>query len=783
MFVVVHTQSASTRPDDHRQPGRLAPSTTAARPSRTTSNTGRPRYGSSTPDGSTNGSGSDQPVSATPGGLSPDTDYHVRLVADAPTGPVYGEDVAFHTARPGSLPGLPPGLDFTWSPRADVLVAGAPLGGVQFQATPGAGVDYQWSFDSPPGQRLRPRPVGLGRHAAPRLHRRRRPRHRRGRTAPTASAGACTPCGCGPRRPTAPRSRSRTTWSSSPNAPPLVDFTVGGAQNANQPTALTPTGQRPGRAHASPTTSTTSSGASTRRRAPTRRGPAVDLICRPTARGATRRTAAAPGPWFSQGNGHQAVVNFFQRGLAVHGLPELSTLNIDALPQTAPDGSPLTGGLRVLDGQGLFTVYHDLRVAYLYDNATLLQQTSFAHDAGEATGAQLKSGAPLTAAHAQLRPSSTRDQADRLQLDDRNRPTLACACSTCSMGMSSQWRQVTLTAVDTAGVRTLRHPLGAATAGARAGPARELHRRERSGGLTVGRRRTIHLAARALSRRTPRSSTTADHGRRWPSTPAAPRTPGKDRLLHARGRPATGVPEPRTATPSSTTVGSRSSTRSTRPSMATGRGVLRPALRGRRRLGLAAGRTGKLAAWAPTRATSWTSASAAAGAPGPESPLTQTGLPTLGEKLCPGPVTTLRRRRRRPGLRPRNVFPSVFMAQSGVAARPPVRPHDSVSLPPPRGRAMGYEFATTALVTTDPSKLRFRIPVKGTYSVTVAAYNDAGLGAIQRTDNFVIDSRTKARAIPWPGRLKLGGPRRSDSAATAPRWAAPTATASGPQAT
>jgi hypothetical protein len=109
-------------------------------------------YGSSTPEATTDGSGADQSVQTTLQGLTPDADYHVRLVADAPSGHIFGEDIAFHTARPGPQPGLPPGLDFTWAPRAEVLVAGAPANGVQFLATPGPGVTYQWAFDLPAGQ-------------------------------------------------------------------------------------------------------------------------------------------------------------------------------------------------------------------------------------------------------------------------------------------------------------------------------------------------------------------------------------------------------------------------------------------------------------------------------------------------------------------------------------------------------------------------------------------------------------------------------------------------------
>ena len=133
-------------------PSRSAPSTTVVRLCRITSSTGRappmaraPRMRRATGAGPTSGHGDAQ-------GLTPDTDYHVRLVASAPSGPVFGEDVAFHTAQVGPAPGLPPGLDFTWAPRADVLVAGAPAGGVQFQATPGPGVSYH-------GRSTRPRAV------------------------------------------------------------------------------------------------------------------------------------------------------------------------------------------------------------------------------------------------------------------------------------------------------------------------------------------------------------------------------------------------------------------------------------------------------------------------------------------------------------------------------------------------------------------------------------------------------------------------------------------------
>ena len=239
VFVVVHTQGVDQV------------TTTGARAFGTVNDGGTavsyhfqygpsPTYGSSTPAGSSTGSGSDQAVSAALGGLSPDTDYHVRLVADAPAGPVYGEDIAFHTARPGALPGLPRDWTSPGRPRADVLVAGAPIGGIQFLATPGAGVDYQWSFDSPPGSGFAPDPAASGDS----------PRHTF--TADGAhDTGAVDGANGERRRLYTVRLRATAANGASvevahdlvvvPNAPPLVDFTVDGAQNVNQPTVLTPT--------------------------------------------------------------------------------------------------------------------------------------------------------------------------------------------------------------------------------------------------------------------------------------------------------------------------------------------------------------------------------------------------------------------------------------------------------------------------------------------------------------------------------------------------------------
>lgn len=714
-------------------------------------------YGSRTPSGTTSGSATDQAVSAALAGLAPDTDYHVRLVADAPTGPVFGEDVAFHTARPGALPGLPPGLDFTWSPRADVLVAGAPLGGIRFLATPGAGVSYQWSFDSPPGAGFAPDPAASGDS----------PRHTF-----TADGAHDTDKAQGAdgsrRRLYTVRLRATAASGASvevahdlvvvPNAPPLVDFTMDGAQNANAPTLLTPTVSDPAGSrvanhidHIEWTLDTPSAAHPL--------GTAVDLICRPDGSGCrSAKDGGVPGPWFSQGDGHQAVVNFFQRGLAVHRLPELSTLNIDALPQTAADGTPLTGGLQVVDGTGLFTVFHDLRVAYLYDNATLLQQTSFAQDAGEATGAQLKSGASLS-----TNVTTSFARSPRLIKPIAYSPNLKSADPRLRLvnvldGHELQWRQVTLTAVDTAGVRTsvtrsvpLR-PVSAPDLRARFVDASAQVVPIRRRRPVPGAAARAHAAADIQTITHP--LTTNDvlafdaSGTSDPSGKIAYYTleVGKQQGCRAPdNRPQrgyAGLPVFNSVDPP--VDGYRPGEFFGRPSDA-GAG-----------LGLVSGRTGNLASVAANPRNILNVGFGSGKALQARSAADQTGLPTLGEKLLRGPLIHPCAGGGPDGaFAHRNVFPSVFMVRSGQAARPPYG-HLTGQLPTPRGLASQYEFATTALVTSDPSKLRFRIPVADTYSVTVAAYNEAGLGAIQRTDNIVIQNATSA-CDSVAGRVKLGG--------------------------
>jgi hypothetical protein len=697
-------------------------------------------YGSTTPDVMSDGSGTDTAVQATLAGLSPDTDYHVRLVADGPLGPVAGEDILFHTATQGTLPGLPPGLDFTWSPKADVLVAGAPAGGVQFQATQGPGVSYQWSFDSAPAGGFVADPGVAG--DAP----------RRAFTADGAHDTNNVQGADGSRRRLyTVRLRATAANGASvvishdlivtPNTPPQVDFTVRGPQYVNGPTQFTPFVSEP----VGPRVANHIDHIEWQFDSPTAAHPAgdpsaTDLICAPDGSACHPPGGGTPGQWFNQGDGHQAVVNFFQRGLAAHGLPVLSTLNMNALPQTAPDGSPLTGGLRVLDGRGPFTVYHDLRVAYLYDNATLLQQSSFALDAGEATGAQLKSGVPLAGdVTSSVRgPRTIKVVPYSTSVSAINPSRLALAALA---GRQLDWRHVTLTAVDTAGVRT---------SVTRSVPLRpvlppELRAKfvddSAPSTIRIGRRRA-HLAADSQVLDHPLTtkdvlafdaSGTVDPGGRIAyytlevGQPQGCREPDPHAQQRYRGLPVFNSINPPVDGYRPGEFFGRPAAAGAGPGLAVGRAgdLITTFANPRNILNVGFGSSGRLRANAAADASS---------------------LPTLGAKLAAGPVVHSCSGgagsyffHQSDSFAARNVFPSVFMTRQGAAARPPVgrrvrRATES------RSRRGSLSYPTTALVTTNPADLRFRIPNPGTYSITVAAYNEAGLGAVQRTDGFRIQS-------------------------------------------
>jgi hypothetical protein len=690
-------------------------------------------YGSHTPDLATTGAGGATPVQLTLGGLTPGTDYHARVVADGPEGPVNGEDVTFHTApADAAAPGLPAGLDFTWSPRADVQIAGAPVGGLQFQATPGPGVAYAWDFDFHDGAGFQPDPTASGDA----------PRH--GFTADGAhDSDRVTGADGQRRRLYTVRLRASAANGASaeivhdlvvmPDSPPKVDFTTRRADTGvNHPVTFTPVVTDP------------DEGPRTADRIdhlewdfdPPAAGGQADLIC--AADGTSCRlpdSATAPGPWFSTGDGHQAVVNFFARGLAAHGLTPLAAIDLNQLPETADNGRPLAGAIGVRSwSSATYWIEHDPRLAYLYDNATLLQQSTFDLDAGEATGAQLGARAVLRRA-----PSPT---AAKIQ---------GIAYAQLLAGSFLQWRGVTLTAIDTAGARTsVTHSVPLVPDQAPKLKAQFVNRDPNAttvGVFRPGQRVKVPIAAGARTRHGAHAAETTTQKIAYPLTTAdelafdagASSDPDGSIAYYTLevGKPLdeAGVCTPKKPPPA---VGGNGPISLDNPVDGYGPAEFFPAaaVGGAgpiAKIGLPGSLPGVVANPRGLQTAGFQAAVARAAATRARGlRATPSGLPTLGTLLGPSPLvhpcvpyTT------------RNVIPSSFKVRGGTAAARPllrsVRPPSALLTP-----RKDLEFDTTALVTRDPADLRFRIPVAGKYSVAVSAYDDAGLGATQRTDGFEI---------------------------------------------
>jgi hypothetical protein len=70
------------------------------------------------------------------------------------------------------------------------------------------------------------------------------------------------------------------------------------------------------------------------------------------------------------------------------------------------------------------------------------------------------------------------------------------------------------------------------------------------------------------------------------------------------------------------------------------------------------------------------------------------------------------------------------------------RGHQSAAQGPVTNPSSG--IANPVLITTNPNDLDFELPHPGTYSVSVAAYNEAGLGAVTRIDGLVAEPGRKA---------------------------------------
>jgi len=680
-------------------------------------------YGQRTADLTAPGAGGAAPVEAILNGLAADTAYHVRVVAVGPTGAVAGQDVTFRTALPDATApaSLPADLDFTWSPRADVQIAGAPAGGLQFSATPVPGLEYAWDFDHRPERGFQPDATVRGDA----------PRH-----AFTADGAHDTDRADGSDglrrrvyvvrlRATAPDGRSAEVSHElvvMPNQAPLVDFTL---RRANAGVS-TPVGLRV--AVSDPDEGDRTADRITRLEWDLDTAldghpgdpDEIDLVCAPDGSACRLPDGGTPGPWFSIGPDGDATVDFHRRALAAHGLSPLGDIDLDALPATGPDGAPFSGSLKVRNWATVpFYVRHDPRVAYLYDTATLLQQSSFNRDAGEATGAQLKAG------------SRTRQAPGRIKL--------GLEAGSGILPRYLRWRQVTLTAVDSAGARSSitrsvplhadqppklearfvnRDPSGATPQQLRPLEAGSIRPRQAG-----GTKQKLDFPLTIADELAYDASSTADPDGRIAWYTLEVGTPFKERGTCERAGDPEVLVDPglfKIPAPGELRPGQFFA-----PVIRGGTGPARPL-----------GPVGSLPLKAPNRRAAEISQAKV--------------LPTLAQLLADQPFT-------HPCVpfSSRNVVPTTFKVRATPAARPATR-QAAIAGDLLRPGA-GLEFDTTALVTRDARQLRFRIPVEGRYSVSVAAYDERGQGAIQRTDGFEIETdRAVCRNV--SGRaFRLGG--------------------------
>lgn len=673
-------------------------------------------YGQRTPDAGLPAGSGPQAVTAALTGLTDATSYHARVVADGPVGSVAGEDMAFQTASaapappaPGTASGLPSPLDFTWLPHTDVLIAGAPAGGVQFLATKAPGVQYAWDFDAQPTGDLHPDPAATGDS----------PRH--GFTADGAHDNGRVAGATGDRRrvylvrlrATAPNGDVGEVSHRlvvMPNTPPSIDFVVRReTTGVNDAVTLVPQVTDPDQTprtgdvidHLEWTLDTPAPGGTAL--------PDSRVLCAADGTGCRAGDGGTPlGSWFAQAPGGGISVNFFARALAAHFLAPLAAVDLDTLPVTGPSGDPLYTGLVVQQDQGrrLF-VPHDPRATFLYDNATLLQQSSFNLAAGEATGAQLAGSSllrtlgPLSKVKKELTP-----YAQYLQLA-RIRP-----------------REITLTAVDSTGARTsVTHSLPLTPDAAPNLEAQYVDRSPAgrfqpvSGKLLVKAHRHGLRAATSLTLDHP--LTTQDELAFDASATVDPEGKLAWYVLEV-GQPLDRAGLNVCRLQAGPVIGPTG-----KPSLDPGPDGYRPGeiftqgLPGGTGPGTPIGAIGSL----PIKGQN------PRGLQRVGVRATASALPTLTSLLGTVPLV-------HPcgPFAARTVVPGSFKVMPSAAARP-VR---TVLAPALLQRRTGLEFDTTALVTRNPQDLRFRIPKEGRYSVSVAAYDASGQGAIQRTDGFDI---------------------------------------------
>lgn len=618
--------------------------------------------------------GAAQTVTAELGGLNAATTYHARLVADG----VAGEDVTFTTLAPETnAPGLPPSVDFGWDPRREPLVAGET---VRFAATDGPGVAYAWDFDYRAADGFRPAAGG------------RTPEHVF--TADGAHDTNRADGATGERRRTyAVRVRATAADGTQtevehqvvvmPNEAPLADFAVKRTSTSvNSPVTFVAQARDPDDGLARLEWDLDTDGA-------------ADIVCDGAGTNCAGPGGAPLGPWFSAGAGGAITVNFFQRGLAAHGLLPLALINLDQLPATQ-------GGIAVsAAGGGTVFSPRDPRLAYLYDNATLLQQSSFNTDAGEATGAKLAAGSLRVRRDpsAKLNSAAVRRQA-KLLLESKR---LA-------------WRRVTLTAVDTTGRReAISQALPLVPDAAPKLQAQFVNRDPNARTPSVflpGRTKLRQAEVQKLGYTLTTAdeiafdagSTTDPDGKvaYYTLEVGAPFGEAKSLCIpKVPGAVPTGfspIPTPGEVRPGEAFPGG--------PAIGTG-----PTL--------PSGRLGNLPVKGPNPRTPG-AAFRVAGAP----------LQPLATLLGSSPL-----RHSCFEYTKRNVDPGTFMVRPAQISRPAIRSVSGDLLTPQKA---GLEFPTSAIVTRNPGDLRFRIPNPGTYSVAIGAYDEAGLGAIQRTDGLQV---------------------------------------------
>ncbi|MCW3041349.1 MAG: hypothetical protein JWM31_3254, partial [Solirubrobacterales bacterium] len=495
-----------------------------------------------------------------------------------------------------------------------------------------------------------------------------------------------------------------------PNGPPSVDFVVRRAgTGVNEPVTLVPQVTDPDQ---TPRTGDTIDHLEWTLDTPGAGGvspPESRLVC--AADGTACHAAdsgAEPGGWLSAAPGGGITVNFWTRALAAHALTPLAAIDLDQLPTSTPSGDPLLTGLVVQEDQGKrLTVAHDPRATFLYDNATLLQQSSFNTDAGEATGAQLTPGTLLRAGPVVVKRARELTPYAQYLRAAQLRP-----------------REITLTAVDGAGARTsVTHSLPLTPD---APPNLNAQYVDRS---PAGRFRPVssqlllkvhhHRLRASTSLTLDHPLTTADELAFDASASADPEGSIAWYVLEV-GQPldAAGLNVCRFRPPILNGPNGR-------PVLDPGPEAYRP--------GAAFGNP-QTAAAGPGRPIGAVGSLAIKG-PNPR------GLQKVGLRATPSSLPTLASLLGTvPLVHPcgpfaaRTVAPGPFRVTPSSAARPIRTVLDPALLQPRRG----LEFETSALVTRNPQDLRFRIPAEGRYSVSVAAYDASGQGAIQRTDGFDI---------------------------------------------